>query len=88
VPAAEEFREFYGLTTVVFPPNVGANRVDEPDVVFTHRDAKLKALADEIARVQATGRPVLVGTASVRSRRRSSAPSAIAGSSAACSTPS
>jgi preprotein translocase subunit SecA len=65
VPAAEEFREFYGLTTVVFPPNRPCRRVDEPDVVFTHRDAKLTALAGEIARVQATGRPVLVGTASV-----------------------
>ncbi len=64
-PAAAEFREFYGLTTVVFPPNRPSVRVDEPDVVFTHRDAKMKALADEIARVQATGRPVLVGTASV-----------------------
>ena len=42
-----------------------ASGVDEPDVVFTHRDAKMEALADEIARVHATGRPVLVGTASV-----------------------
>ena len=65
VPAAEEFREFYGLTTVVFPPHRPCRRVDEPDVVFTHLDAKLKALADEIARVHAAGRPVLVGTASV-----------------------
>jgi preprotein translocase subunit SecA len=64
-PAAAEFREFYGLTTVVFPPHRPCRRVDEPDVVFTHRDAKLKALTAEIARVQATGRPVLVGTASV-----------------------
>ena len=65
LPAAEEFREFYGLTTVVFPPHRPCSRVDEPDVVFTHRDAKLHALAGEIARVQATARPVLVGTASV-----------------------
>jgi preprotein translocase subunit SecA len=65
VPAAEEFREFYGLATVVFPPNRPCGRVDERDVVFTHRDAKLEALAGEIERVQATGRPVLVGTASV-----------------------
>jgi preprotein translocase subunit SecA len=65
VPAAEEFREFYGMTTVVFPPNRPCRRADEPDLVFTHRDAKRHALAAEIARVQATGRPVLVGTASV-----------------------
>ena len=50
----------------MFPPNRPNIRDDEPDVVFTHREAKLAALVDEIARVQATGRPVLVGTASVR----------------------
>jgi preprotein translocase subunit SecA len=65
VPAAEEFREFYGLTTVVFPPNRPCHRADEPDVVFTHRGAKMAAVAAEVARAQAAGRPVLVGTASV-----------------------
>jgi preprotein translocase subunit SecA len=64
--AAEEFLLFFGLRTVVFPPNRACGRVDEPDVVYTHRDAKLDALADEIARVHDTGRPILTGTASVR----------------------
>jgi preprotein translocase subunit SecA len=40
-------------------------RTDEPDVVFTHPEAKRAALVAEIARVHAAGRPVLVGTASV-----------------------
>ncbi len=40
-------------------------RTDEPDVVFTHQAAKRAALVAEIARVHASGRPVLVGTASV-----------------------
>ncbi|MBE3072662.1 MAG: accessory Sec system translocase SecA2, partial [Acidobacteria bacterium] len=39
VPSAEEFKTFYGLTTVVFPTNRPCCRVDEPDVVFTHRSA-------------------------------------------------
>ncbi len=64
-PSAVELHEFYGLRTVVFPPNVPCVRADEPDVVFTHRAPKLRALVEEIARVQATGRPVLAGTASV-----------------------
>jgi preprotein translocase subunit SecA len=64
-PSAVELHEFYGLTTVVLPPNRPCIRVDEPDAVFTHRAPKVRALVDEIARVQATGRPVLVGTASV-----------------------
>ncbi len=65
VPSAVEFKEFYDLTTVVFPPNRPCERIDEPDVIFSHRQAKMAALVDEIASVHATGRPVLVGTASV-----------------------
>jgi preprotein translocase subunit SecA len=64
--AAEEFEMFFGLATVVFPPNRVSCRADEPDIVFTHRAAKIAALLDEIARVHATGRPMLVGTVSVR----------------------
>ena len=63
--AAEELHEFYGLTTVVIPPNVPSVRIDHPDVVFTHREAKNRALVAEIRRVHETGRPILVGTASV-----------------------
>jgi preprotein translocase subunit SecA len=66
VPAAEELGRFFGLTTVVFPPHRARRRVDEDDVIFTHREEKTSALVDEIVRVHATGRPVLVGTASVR----------------------
>jgi hypothetical protein len=47
-PAVEEFKAFYGLSTVVFPPNRPCRRVDEPDVVFSGRNAKLAALRDEI----------------------------------------
>ena len=65
VPAADEFKSFYGLSTVVFPPNRPCRRVDEPDLVFSHRDAKMAALIEEITRVHDTGRPILVGTASV-----------------------
>ncbi len=64
-PSADEFKEFYGLRTVVFPPNRPCRRDDEPDVIFTHRSAKMAAVADEVADVHATGRPILVGTASV-----------------------
>jgi preprotein translocase subunit SecA len=64
--AAEEFSAFFGLKTVVFPTNRHGQRVDEPDEVYTHRAAKLAALVAEIVRVHASGRPILVGTASVR----------------------
>ncbi len=63
--AAEELLAFYGLRTVVIPSHRPVIRTDEPDVVFTHLAAKRAALVDEIGRVHARGRPVLVGTASV-----------------------
>jgi len=66
VPAAAEFKEFYGLTTVVFPPNRPCLRIDEPDAVYSHKNAKMAALLEEIESVHAAGRPILVGTASVR----------------------
>ncbi len=64
-PAAEELEILYGLRVVPIPPNRPCVRVDLPDLIFTHREAKEKALLREIARCHAAGRPVLVGTASV-----------------------
>jgi preprotein translocase subunit SecA len=69
-PAAEEIREFYGLDVVVIPPNRPCVRRDLPDVVFTHRQAKLQAVVDEVRRVHRLGRPVLVGTLSVAESER------------------
>ncbi len=63
--AAEELAAFYGLRTVVIPCHRPLIRVDLPDVVFTHKAAKRTALVAEIRAVQAAGRPVLVGTASI-----------------------
>jgi len=64
-PAAEEFKEFYDLNIVVIPPNRTCIRIDHSDVVFTHKEAKIKALIEEIKCVHTTGRPILVGTRSV-----------------------
>jgi preprotein translocase subunit SecA len=64
-PAAQELSRFYDLSVVVIPPNKPCIREDRPDVIFTHKTAKTKALIAEIQNCQASGRPVLVGTASV-----------------------
>jgi preprotein translocase subunit SecA len=64
-PAAEEFSEFYDMGVVVIPPNRDCIRADQDDVVFTHREAKHRAIVSQIVELQHTGRPVLVGTASV-----------------------
>jgi preprotein translocase subunit SecA len=78
-PAAEELQAFYGLTVAVIPTHAPCQRVDHPDRVFTHQEAKRRALVREIAEVQATGRPVLVGTASVRESEELAAQLALAG---------
>lgn len=68
--ASEELYEFYGLKTVVIPPNRACVREDLPDLLFASKAAKEKALVTEIVRVQRTGRPILVGTSSVSESER------------------
>jgi preprotein translocase subunit SecA len=68
--AAREIDEFYGLPVVVVPTHRPMIRVDEPDVVFTHLEAKEAAVVEEVRRAHATGRPVLVGTVTVTESER------------------
>jgi preprotein translocase subunit SecA len=68
-----ELKEFYGLGVVVVPPHRPCVRRDLADVVFTHKEAKISALVREIASVHAAGRPILVGTSSVRESEQLSA---------------
>ena len=63
--AAEEFFELYGLKTVVIPPHRPCIRIDHPDMVFAGKQAKYRALTEEICRVHTGGRPILVGTATI-----------------------
>jgi preprotein translocase subunit SecA len=63
--AADELNEFYGLKVVIIPTNAKNIRIDHPDVIFTHLEAKYNALVEEISKVHSTGRPILIGTASV-----------------------
>ena len=59
---AGEFRTVYGLDVEVIPPNRPVIRIDHPDVIFATKRDKEHAVIEEIRRVHATGRPVLVGT--------------------------
>jgi preprotein translocase subunit SecA len=65
-PAADELLGFYGLEVLVVPPNRPNIRIDHPDLIFTHREAKRRALLAEIEKVHRTRRPILVGTVSVK----------------------
>ncbi len=64
-PAADELFDFYGLDVLVILPNQPCIREDHPDLIFTQREAKRRALLAEIVKVHRTGRPILVGTLSV-----------------------
>ncbi len=64
--AAGEIKEFYGLRMTVIPPHVPSVRDDRPDAVFVTREAKRSALLREISETRDQGRPVLVGTLSVK----------------------
>ncbi|MDQ6760703.1 MAG: accessory Sec system translocase SecA2, partial [Acidobacteriota bacterium] len=79
VTQAEEFSKVYDLAIVAIPTNRPLIREDHPDVVFTHRSAKEDTLIDHVREVHATGRPVLVGTASVAESERLGRALAIAG---------
>jgi preprotein translocase subunit SecA len=68
--AATELRQFYGREVVVLPTHRPLIRVDYPDVVFTDRDAKERAIVAEVQRAHASRRPVLVGTLTVEESER------------------
>ncbi|GKU78010.1 DEAD/DEAH box helicase [Paenibacillus sp. L3-i20] len=63
--SAMEFEEIYSLLVVQIPPNRPNIRLDHPHRIYSHKEAKLKALVQEISSVHATGRPILIGTSSV-----------------------
>jgi preprotein translocase subunit SecA len=63
--SAQELNEFYGVMVVVIPTNRPCIRMDYPDVIHTHKEAKDQAILKEIVTVHRTGRPLLIGTATV-----------------------
>ena len=67
---AEEFWKVYKLPVVVIPTNRPMIRKDLPDILYADKAARNRALVKEIQKVHQTGRPILVGTASVESSER------------------
>ncbi len=64
--AREEIQRTYGLSVVVMPTNKPVIRIDEPASVFRSSAEKFEAAVDEIDELVKSGRPVLVGTTSVK----------------------
>jgi preprotein translocase subunit SecA len=65
VTEAGEFWEIYKLDVVEIPTNTPTSRSDMQDLVYRTIREKYNAVADEIVKLTAAGRPVLVGTTSV-----------------------
>jgi preprotein translocase subunit SecA len=62
---AGEFWEIYKLDVVVIPTNRKISRADREDLVYKTKREKYNAVIEEIVKLTAAGRPVLVGTTSV-----------------------
>ncbi len=62
---APEFLKIYKLKVLVIPTNKPVRRIDYPDVVYKTKKEKYRAAINEIEKMNAMGRPVLVGTVSV-----------------------
>ncbi len=62
---AVEFKKIYKLDVVVIPTNRNMVRIDHNDVIYRSAREKFNVIADEIAKRQKKGQPILVGTVSV-----------------------
>ena len=65
ITEAGEFWDIYKLDVVEIPTNVPVIRDDQNDRVYKTNREKYRAVIEEIERLVAAGRPVLVGTTSV-----------------------
>jgi len=63
--SARELRKIYRCRVIPVPTNRPLIRKRLPDMVFGHADAKWEAVVEEVCRLHAQGRPVLIGTRSI-----------------------
>ena len=61
----EEFRNIYNMYVICIPTNKPVIREDAPDLVYATKQAKYKAIINEIERRYKLGQPVLVGTIAI-----------------------
>lgn len=61
-----EFRQIYGLAVAVIPTNRPCIRKVLPDTVFATEEVKWETAVGRIRRLHESGRPILIGTRSVR----------------------
>jgi preprotein translocase subunit SecA len=62
---AEEFHMIYKLDVLEIPSNKPTIRIDSPDRIYKHEEAKFNAIIREVKRLNKKGQPILLGTASI-----------------------
>ncbi len=60
-----EFNKIYNLDVVTIPTNKPVRRIDWTDIIYPTEKAKINAIIEEVKKVHAEGRPVLVGTITI-----------------------
>ncbi len=70
---AGEFLKIYGLNVVAIPTNRPIMRQDLDDKIYADQKDKYRAVVEEIKDINATGRPILVGTTSIEVSEKVSA---------------
>jgi preprotein translocase subunit SecA len=65
ITEAGEFWEIYKLDVVEIPTNRPIARNDEDDLIYKTKREKYNAVIEEVSKLSAAGRPVLIGTTSV-----------------------
>lgn len=68
--AAGEFWHIYGLPVMAIPTNRPCIREVFPDRTYAGEEEKWRAIVDDITDMHARGRPILVGTRSVKASER------------------
>ena len=61
----EEFRDIYNMYVIEIPTNKPVIRVDMPDLMFSTKAGKYRAIVNEIEARYKKGQPVLVGTIAI-----------------------
>ncbi|HEV2988386.1 MAG TPA: preprotein translocase subunit SecA [Candidatus Angelobacter sp.] len=67
---APEFDKIYKLSVIVIPTNQTLRRIENEDIVYRTEKEKYFAVSDEVQKISAEGRPILVGTTSIEKSER------------------
>lgn len=62
---SEEFGEVYNLSVIEVPTNKEVKRIDQPDIVYSTREKKMKGIINDVKTSYEKGQPVLIGVSTI-----------------------